>query len=73
MQACAVTGGDGTGVMVFVCCNVGCTGAFGPDLASRSRRFSAALLSCMIAIEDYGKRQKLEKLIVLRVERLLYS
>jgi len=73
MQACAVTGGDGTGVMVFVYCYVGCTGAFGSDLASRSRSLSAASLSCMMAIEEYGDSQKLRKLVELRVGRLLYS
>ena len=66
MQACAVTGGDGTDVRVFVCCNVGCTGAPVLDLASRSRSLSAASLSCMMAIEEYGDSQKLRKLVVLR-------
>jgi len=72
-QACAVTGGDGTGIMLFGCCNVGCTGAFGPDLASRSRSLSAASLSYIMAIKEYGDSQKLRNLVVLRVERLLYS
>ena len=73
VQACAVTGGNGTAAIVFVCCNVGCTGAFGSDLASRSRSRSAASLSCMMAIEEYGDSRKLSKLVELRVERLLYS
>lgn len=46
LQVCAVTGGDATGVILIASCDVGCAGAFGRELASRSRSlfFSVAIL-----------------------------
>ena len=46
-------GSDTAGVMLLECCDGNCTGIFGEDFASISRRLSAASLSSIVVVEEY--------------------
>ena len=58
LHTCAFTDEDATGVILSGCCNVGCVGAFGCDLASTSRSVFSASLSFMVVIEEYWDSQE---------------
>jgi hypothetical protein len=44
---------DVAGVMLLECCDGNCTGIFGGDFVSISRRLSAASLSSIVVVEEY--------------------
>jgi hypothetical protein len=53
LQNTVDTGPDATGVILFGYC----AGVFGEDFVSKPRRLSAASLSCMLMVAEYGSKE----------------
>jgi hypothetical protein len=57
LQSAVDTSSDTTGEILFRRCNEDCTGVFGEDFVSKPRRLSAASLSCILMVAEYGNRE----------------